>query len=481
MKWTTLSLSFFVCTMAFSQSNGNRAIDSLLFEASKYTSGAGRDDAKAFEIYKLCATMGHARSMNTVGLMYKRGRGVTANGIEAANWFQLAGESGCTQGWYNLGIHYKNMKPPSQDFSKAYECFSKGTERGDSVCEFMQGYLRYKGLGCEQDYSQAFSHFKRAADKRVSNSVYFLGLCYRNGYGVQMNEDSARYWLQLASRMSNRQAMMELTAEEAENGNLAAKEQAQRISNAAFPVTTSSNQYQRMKEELPANIVTGKFTGHLITYDWSGKNVIGVSPLALELYVQKGTLYGIWVEGDSLRVPVAARLSAGSIEFLNTSYKRTDHYSPDTPIPYNFESASLHWTSKNDTVFLAGDVRMFSPARNEPHKPLSVALIKTGKITDTEIIKLADVKDIPEDQNKLIVYPNPFNDIITLQFALKEKSDVTTKIVTVDGKVVYSNRSGKLDAGYYTLPLLPGHLPAGTYFMVLKYGTKTKTTKMIKR
>lgn len=481
MRKSILLLFIIVCTEAVGQISGSKQIDSLLQLAYRYLSGPERDDVKAFEKYMQCAQLGHAKSMNTVGNMYKRGRGVKANGNEAARWFQQSGQAGYAHAWYNLGLHYKGMKPPYQDFETAYGCFLRGALDGDSLSEFMHGYMLYKGLGCNQDYSKATDFFRRAANRGVSNGMYFLGLSYRNGYGLEENEDSARFWLQMAEGKQNFQAKMELSSIYAENDQTEAKELARQIINAAMPSpTTPMNKYQRIEDGVESGIITGKYTGHLVKYDWSGKHVIGVSPLMLEIYGQDGSIYGIWTEGDSLRVPLSAKVSSRSIDFSHTAYSRTDYYSPKTPVVYNFESAKIQWVLKGDTVFLAGNVHLYSPLRNEPHKPISIALIKTGKGLNNDLIKFSDINFKEKKPDKPTVYPNPFKTVLTVDFELKEKNEVVTELVTIDGKIVYSNRAGKLEAGHYTLPLLPQHLSPGVYLLVLKQGKKSQTIKVIK-
>jgi hypothetical protein len=381
------------------------------------------------------------------------------------------------------GLHYRWMKPPSLDFQKAYQSFSTGSNQGDSMCAFMKGYLHYKGLGCSQDYSQAALLFRGAANKGVSNGMYFLGLCFRNGYGIGANEDSAQYWLHKAAIRSNQQALLELESPTPENGNNQARNMARAISQSV-PVAyyeQQNNQYQKIEESLLSGKITGKYTGHIIKYDWSGKNVVAVAPLQIELYSEKGTIYGQWIESDSLKVPLTAKLNSDGIEFLKISYKRTDHYSPKKAVLYEFENAILRWGIKNDTVFIDGEIKMFSPARNEPHKPQSIVLTKTGSNVNTEVIRFANVSEMVSSKEQILAYPNPFKNGITIDFVLNEKYEVYTELFTMDGRLVYSNRAGLLNAGIYTLPIAPkAQLNSGIYLLVLHTGNKTRTVKVVK-
>lgn len=63
--------------------------------------------------------------------------------------------------------------------------------------------MNYKGLGCQQDYSKAVNLFQQGADEGMDNSMYFLALCLRNGYGVVKDTAAAMYWLRKADSLGS--------------------------------------------------------------------------------------------------------------------------------------------------------------------------------------------------------------------------------------------------------------------------------------
>jgi Secretion system C-terminal sorting domain len=167
--------------------------------------------------------------------------------------------------------------------------------------------------------------------------------------------------------------------------------------------------------------------------------------------------------------------------FKNTQYTRTDHYSPVSGLVYQFTNAQLQWINKGNNVYLCGNVQMHSPRRNEPQKPQYVALTRqaagngTGNITLTN----ADGSEF-SITNDLLAYPNPFTDVVTIDFELKEACEVQTQLLTLDGNIVYSNKAGLLEAGKYTLPVKTQQVAAGTYMVRLVYGNKIKATRLVK-
>ena len=255
-----------------------------------------------------------------------------------------------------------------------------------------------------------------------------------------------------------------------ENSNDSAKKLLQQINNAAIPKNQVLNQYHKIENHLPAaEIIAGNYKGYIIQYDWSGKNAVSSKKLSLNLSGSRNNLEGWWTEEGIDSFKLKATLKTALLAFNKTTYKRTDHYSPDTAVKYNFENAKLNLVQKGDTVFLAGNVEMFSPDRKEPSKPLFVALVRIDK-------SIEDKKAV----TGLRVTPNPFAATINVEFTLPEAAQVEVELVTVNGTVVYKNNAGILEAGHYLLPLHPGSIAAGTYMVKVMNGNRASVVKVLK-
>ncbi|MGZ2975548.1 hypothetical protein AAER07_11425, partial [Pseudomonas aeruginosa] len=63
---------------------------------------------------------------------------------------------------------------------------------------------------CKQDYDMAYQLFKSSANLNIPNAMFFLGLCYRNGYGTIKSADSANYWLKASANKGYLRAKYEL-------------------------------------------------------------------------------------------------------------------------------------------------------------------------------------------------------------------------------------------------------------------------------
>lgn len=461
------------------------ALEATLTQAGQYLTGMGKpkDEAKAITLYLQCAKAGSPKAMNALGIIYKEGTGVKADLKKATDWFTKAGELGYAKSWYNLGLIYKDAKTSAErDYTKAFTYFSKAELLNDEQSRYAKAYMLYKGFGCIQNYTLAAELFEDGAKQNRGNSMYFLGLCLRNGYGVPVDIEKAKYWLNKASAKGYYAAEQELATKDAENSNEKAKALAQQLKSSSDTKQIALNTYQKLEHSIPANAIEGIYKGYMIKYDWSGKYAINSSTITLDIKYVNGQLTGTWTEADSLVVPFQAILTPKSMIFKNTQYSRTDHYSLRDAVPYNFENAKLQWSRKDDYVYLSGNIQMFSPKRNEPEKPLFISLTRFATAQDNNaLINLTNEDGSPLVlRNDLRAYPNPFNNSITVDFELTESCQVQMELLNMDGKVIYKNSAGKLENGNYTIQVKPQELTAGTYILILKYGNKTKSAKVVK-
>ncbi len=210
-----------------------------------------------------------AFALNVLSIAYLHGLGVKPDTAKAVAYMEESGANGFRMAYHNLGMYYKYLDPSKQDFVKAYESFRKGANAGSPICCYDAGFMLYKGLGCQQNYKDAFELFRKASETDHVPSLYMLGLCYRNGYGVERDEDAARFLLDRASSYGYRHAMDELNREKPENDPR--KHFVNIDETMEIPATMPD-----IEPYIPDNkgALAGKYQGVLVTYDWSGLNVI---------------------------------------------------------------------------------------------------------------------------------------------------------------------------------------------------------------
>ena len=356
------------------------------------------------------------------------------------------------------------------DYAKAFDLYRQSAALGFPMGEYSLGYMYYKGLGCTQDYTKAVELFRRGTALGMDNSMYFLGLCLRNGYGVRTDRDSASYWLHLADSLGSRQARLELASVTAENRSDSARELLEGIHNLALPRQGPANTFVRIAHRLPAgDVVAGRYRGYLLQYDWSGRNVVDTRSLTLELSTGYGRLSGEWAEQGTDSFRFSAYVSGDSLVFDPVSYGRKDHYSPDSAVGYRLEGAAFSVVQSPDAVYLAGNVSMFSPGRGEPSKPVVLALQRSAR------------EELPDTQVTVDrVFPNPFRDVLDVQFTLGGSATVSVSVSSVAGQQVFVRPGQQLSGGSYSYRLqLPAGLAPGTYFLLLSVDGKPHSVKLL--
>ena len=91
--------------------------------------------------------------------------------------------------WIRLGDFYKNDKD-SVDYTKAIECFRNAIAAGSAVAFVRMGDCYYIGYGVEVDNDSAKYYYQKAYQAGVADGAASLGSCYLYGKGVK--KDTAK-------------------------------------------------------------------------------------------------------------------------------------------------------------------------------------------------------------------------------------------------------------------------------------------------
>ena len=86
---------------------------------------------------------------------------------------------------------------------------------------------------------------------------------------------------------------------------------------------------------------------------------------------------------------------------------------------------------------------------------------------------------LPESFSLSAAYPNPFNPVTTLSFALPIESDVTLSIYNLQGREVSTLISGNMDAGYHSAKWNANQYSSGIYFVKMIAGKYVSTQKLM--
>jgi hypothetical protein len=98
--------------------------------------------------------------------------------------------------------------------------------------------------------------------------------------------------------------------------------------------------------------------------------------------------------------------------------------------------------------------------------------------TNNPIVGLTELET---QQNHLTAYPNPFTTSTTIEYELKEISNIQFTVYNVMGETVYHAEYSLMPQGSHTVTWSPGHLPEGMYYAVLRSEEGVEVVKMIKQ
>eukprot|EP00729_Bicosta_minor_P030349 gene30349-biopygen21623 len=100
-----------------------------------YRNGKGveQDHVEAAKWFRKSAEAGNADGQHSFGVLYYKGEGVEQSYVEAAKWFRMAAEAGHAKGQWNLGAMYGSGDGVGQDFSKAVRWLQLAGAQGITV------------------------------------------------------------------------------------------------------------------------------------------------------------------------------------------------------------------------------------------------------------------------------------------------------------------------------------------------------------
>lgn len=301
-----------------------------------------------------------ASAMEALGLAYIGGIGVECDTAKAVALLEEAGRLGVKDAYHALGMIYKYGEGGlRQDFRRAYGYFCTGAERGSVRCIYAKGFMLYKGLGCRQDYQQAALTFLPAANSRDENSWYMLALCSRNGYGLEKDSAAAAFCLKRAARMGSRDARDELARPHEET--------------YMHAVYADSAEYSFIPDSLPAvkptvggaALAEGHYSGFVVTYDWSGKYILGEQPFVMTVSSVGGELSGE-LSIDSVDTAYCGSLSGGRLVFASGGVTLPERYERGGKMDYRLDSMVLDVADGKVT----GRLNLYSTKLKEPGRPM---------------------------------------------------------------------------------------------------------------
>ena len=120
-------------------------------------------------------------------------------------WRPLA-EQGDALAQYHLGLLYRKGRGVAQDDVQARQWYAKAAAQGQAKAQFHLGTLYFNGEGATKDYQQALRWFRLAADQGEALAQTKIAIMYDEGQGVSKNFVQAYKWYSLAATNGDKPA-----------------------------------------------------------------------------------------------------------------------------------------------------------------------------------------------------------------------------------------------------------------------------------
>jgi TPR repeat protein len=167
------------------------------FEDGKQAAMRG-DYAAAYAEWRPLADRGHADAQFLIGLMYREGRAVNQDLVEALVWLRLAAEQDHADARFFLARALREGQGTERDHEEAARWYRLAAEQGHAEAAFTLGLMYRKGEGVAADDAQAARWYRKAADLGHGQARFTLGAITEEGRSVRKDLVQAYAWYTLA-------------------------------------------------------------------------------------------------------------------------------------------------------------------------------------------------------------------------------------------------------------------------------------------
>jgi hypothetical protein len=307
--------------------------------------------------------------------------------------------------------------------------------------------------------------------------MYFKALCFKYGYGIAINTDSANYYFNTAALKGYQQANNELLNN---TTTTTGRQQKQQTINYVFetpnhkPQTDAFINIPTSKKFVQLN---GNFIGNLNQYDYSGKKLLAQIPINLQVSTNKNIITGDLIFNHNQSIQLNAIQQGNQLIFSQTTIEQNNSTIKNNtkhPTQNNvliFKTANLNIETKADTNYLTGTLQLFNTYTHETEKPINIKLTQQNKQTDN-----------PKHQtpNNIAVSPNPNKGNFNISFNLPQPSTVKININNPQGQVVYTKIFQQLPQGKQNVAIPNIKGGSGIYTATLFINGSQNTITFIK-
>ncbi len=127
-------------------------------------SAADRGDyTRAAQLLRPLAEQGNALAQYNLGVLYRKGRGMPQDDVQARQWYEKAAVQGQAKAQFNLGTLYFNGEGVAKDYQQALRWFRLAADQGEAVAQTKIAIMYDDGRGVPHDIVQTYKWYSLAA------------------------------------------------------------------------------------------------------------------------------------------------------------------------------------------------------------------------------------------------------------------------------------------------------------------------------
>lgn len=145
----------------------------MLLCAAMVSTTVAFGDTVMSEEWKACARqaqIGDSEAQYRMGIMYKDGKFVEKNPVEAFYWFRKSASNGNGDAMLEVGRCFREGDGVIADSRIAAENYWRAAEKGNAEGAYRYAEMLRDGVGVSQDKGKAFKWFNFAAEKNYSDA-----------------------------------------------------------------------------------------------------------------------------------------------------------------------------------------------------------------------------------------------------------------------------------------------------------------------
>jgi len=176
--------------------------NALYIQAMLYYYGFGvkLDREKATDLFKRSAELGNRKAMLFMSRAHSSGKYIERNIFKAESWLEKHGENASAEDNYHIGRRFfkgtgaeSSIDNAEKWFQRAFVGFNEELKHDpdNSNALYRLGMIYLHGYGRDKDLSKAMGYFQKAYQLGEYRSTRLLGLFYKEGGPVDVDEKKA--------------------------------------------------------------------------------------------------------------------------------------------------------------------------------------------------------------------------------------------------------------------------------------------------